>query len=178
MKTVEEVVNKMKEIDNAFPGEENKTMRNSLKIDLFVDVPDEIFCEALRQNNTEWEDFKIIQGNRHHEKKENEVFKGYDEAYSNKRNELSIVAIYYDDANEHLSYVCFEIGNRTSIESYLLSSDGRAISYAPSKDCRYWLLTSNVNGSFLMFRQGGTKGFADIDCSVIDLRNAQYLSTL
>ena len=69
MKTVEEVLEEMKHIDEMFPKEGNRQMRNLLKIDLFKEVPDKIFCEALRQNNTDWEDFKTIQITRHMERR-------------------------------------------------------------------------------------------------------------
>lgn len=178
MKTLDEVIVKMKEIEVCFPEETNSQMRNCLKIDLFMDVPDNIFYEALRQIDTNANDFRSIQCTRNFELSKNKRLYTYNKIYSNKRNNNSIIALFYDSEKQELSYVCFKMGDKSSIEKYLISSNGKAISYVPKNDCRYWMLNSSVNGSFLLFRQDTSGRATDIDNSEIDLKQAQYLATL
>ena len=174
MKTVEEVLNELKKIDSTLPGDKNRDIRNCLKIDLFFEVPDTIFYEAMKKNNTNVDDFRDIQYARYRERKENMRLENYNLAYSLKNKANEIVGLFYDSKEDKCNYECFEMGNKESIEKYLESCDGVAISYVPSKECRYWILTSDVNDSFLMFRQNDDGSYTDIDNSKIDLQNGKY----
>ena len=92
-------------------------------------------------------------------------------------NQNLIIALFCNEKSE-LSYVCFEMGKRRLIEQFLVSSSGKAISYVPSDDCRYWLLLSDVNKGFLLFGQDDNCGFTDISKSEIDYKHALYLASL
>ena len=92
-------------------------------------------------------------------------------------NQNLIIALFCNDKSE-LSYVCFEMRDRRLIEQFLVSISGKAISYVPSDDCRYWLLLSDVNKGFLLFGQDDNCGFTDISKSEIDYKHALYLASL
>ncbi len=68
MKTVEEVLAELKELDNQL-ADESDYLKDCLKIDLFVEVPDDIFNEALRQSGIKDRDFWLIVNSRHHDRK-------------------------------------------------------------------------------------------------------------
>ena len=106
------------------------------------------------------------------------ITNNYDEVKRQKININDIVAIYYNVQNNSLSYVCFTLGNKDSILKYLVSSNGKAISYAPNKNDKYWLLLGD-NGSFLLFRQNDSSiPFEDIGNNEKDIMMAEYLMSM
>ena len=68
MKTVEEVLAELKKLDSDL-ADESDYLKDCLKIDLFVEVPDDIFNEALRQSGIKERDFWLIVNSRHHDRK-------------------------------------------------------------------------------------------------------------
>jgi len=72
--TLEELIKEMEEINELFPNDTK--VRAYLKIDLYKDIEDKIFFEALRETNVEKQEWRIISCTRHEEinstKEENE----------------------------------------------------------------------------------------------------------
>lgn len=63
----------------------------------------------------------------------------------------TIDAVFYNGENDSTALVPVTIGSKESIESYLVSSDGKALSVKIG-NIDYWVLRSNVNRNFLLFR--------------------------
>ena len=91
----------------------------------------------------------------------------YETAKRNKKTSNDVVALFYDEKIDEIAFVTFTMFDKKSIEFFLDSSDGKAISYVPDKDHKYWLLISETDGNVLMFRQNESneKPFEDIDPS-------------
>lgn len=104
---------------------------------------------------------------------------GYQEACCQVEDGLDVVALYYKEDKNNISYVCFRTFDKQSIGQHLVSSDGKALPFENNGN-RYWLLMSGSNGNMLMFRKTGNKEkpFADIRPDDRDLDFFRYLISL
>ena len=85
----------------------------------------------------------------------------YLESAKEAEKENGIVALYYHAKTEEISFICFHVNDRQDIEQY------HAISFE-TKYARYRLLTSDVNGDMIMFRQTGGEDRSFMDIRPID----------
>ncbi len=87
----------------------------------------------------------------------------YLEALRQAKEHGDIIALFYDEEKDSISYICFRMFDKQDIEKYLVSSDGKAISIRNGKT-GYWLLMSNANGNMILFENTGRDDikFSDI----------------
>ena len=100
----------------------------------------------------------------------------YPEACSQVKDRMDVVALYYEEDKNRISYVCFRMSGKQSIERYLISSDGEAKPFENDR-IRYCVLKSNVNGNMLMFRESRDEEepFTDIKPYEWDLNFFRHL---
>ncbi len=100
----------------------------------------------------------------------------YPETCSQVKDGADVVALYYEEDKNSISYVCFRMFDKQSIGQHLVSSDGKTFPFENNGN-RYWLLMSGSNGNMLMLRRTGSKEkpFADIRADDRDLSFFRYL---
>ena len=103
------------------------------------------------------------------------IINNYEDVIKEKRSLNDVVAILC--AQDTIKYVCFKMGNKESIESYIGESNGKAIAFTNNNQ-KYWCLIGNKTYSFLLFRQDNIKGYTDISNSDDDLVFAEYLYSM
>ena len=67
---VKDILRRLQELDRLFPEESDRFIKKCLKIDLFMNEPNDVFNEALRQSGIDKQDFIDIVYTRHVEKKD------------------------------------------------------------------------------------------------------------
>ena len=102
---------------------------------------------------------------------------GYIDALHNIKGPKDIIALYYDSKCNNITYVCLTMYDKSSIEKYIGSSDGKALAFT-NKNKKYWCLIGNETNSFLLFRQDNIKSYTDISCSDDDISFAKYLFSI
>ena len=95
-----------------------------------------------------------------------------------KRQKNDVIALFFDDKSKQISFVCFTMFDKESIDYYLDSSDGKAIAYSPSKDRHYWYLSSDTDTNLLMFRQSDSKEKVFDDVKFTDIDAFRYLISI
>ena len=90
---------------------------------------------------------------------------GYLVAWKEQEDPNDVIALFYEEKTQKISYVCVRMGDKKRIEAYLGPSEGKAIPIRRDKNHSCWLLLSNTNGNMLMFTKTENTGrpFRDID---------------
>ncbi len=103
----------------------------------------------------------------------------YLEAYSQAEDPDDVIALFYDEAKNAISYVCFRMFDRQDIKKYLGESDGKAMAFE-NRYSRYWLLMSSVNGNMLMFEKTGNEDmpYRSIGTEMMALDFFRYLISM
>ena len=103
----------------------------------------------------------------------------FPEAVNRSNDPMDVIALFYNEEKEEISYICFRMSDRQSIERYLVSSDGKALPLE-NKGRKYWLLPSETNGNMLMFSRTdiSSKQYSNISTDEEDLDFFRYLISM
>ena len=93
----------------------------------------------------------------------------YPEAVDSVKDSNDLVALFYDYETDRISYICFRMFDKDSIERYLIKQNDKAISFDTSYG-EYWILNSKVNGNIILLRKANSENntFTDINPDDID----------
>ena len=94
----------------------------------------------------------------------------YPEAAAKLTDPNDVIALYYQEENDEISYICFRMYDKQDISRYLISSDGEALPFE-NKRWKYWLLLSDVNRNTILFKRSDNpdKPFGNIASGMEDL---------
>ena len=104
----------------------------------------------------------------------------YPEAVAKAKHRADVIALYYNEEVNEISYICFRMFDRKDIEKYLVSSTGKALPIDIA-DEEYWLLESDVNGNKILFSRDEDEDsmpFDSISTDQKDIDLFKYLITL
>ncbi|MBR2809717.1 MAG: hypothetical protein IKE33_05835 [Erysipelotrichaceae bacterium] len=104
----------------------------------------------------------------------------YPEAVAKAKHRADVIALYYNEEVNEISYICFRMFDRKDIENYLVSSTGKALPIDIA-DKEYWLLESDVNGNKILFSRDEDEDsmpFDSISTDQKDIDLFKYLITL
>ncbi len=103
----------------------------------------------------------------------------YPEAVKEATDPADVIALYYQEEKDEISYICFRMFYQWEIEKYLVSSDGKALPFE-NNGRKYWLLLSMVNGNMIMFTKTDSSNtpFMHISSDLKDLEFFRYLISM
>lgn len=104
----------------------------------------------------------------------------YPEAVAKAKHRADVIALYYNEEVNEISYICFRMFDRKDIDNYLVSSTGKALPIDIA-DKEYWLLESDVNGNKILFSRDEDEDFMPFDSISTDQKDIdlfKYLITL
>ena len=103
----------------------------------------------------------------------------YPEAVKEATDPADVIALYYQEEKDEISYICFRMFYQWEIEKYLVSSDGKALPFE-NKGRKYWLLLSKTNGNMIMFTKTDSSNtpFMHISSDLKDLEFFRYLISM
>jgi hypothetical protein len=103
----------------------------------------------------------------------------YPEAVKEATDPADVIALYYQEEKDEISYICFRMSYQWEIEKYLVSSDGKALPFE-NNGRKYWLLLSEVNGNMIMFTKTDYSNtpFMHVSSDLKDLEFFRYLISM
>ena len=103
----------------------------------------------------------------------------YPEAVDKAADPMDVIALFYQEEKDEISYVCFRMFDKQDIERYLVSSDGKALPFE-NRGRKYWLLMSKGSRNMLMFKKTDSSipSFTHISSDLEDLEFFRYLISL